>query len=162
MSEEAEKTELYKTQLKVAGIVAGIFVVFFALLVLFALLARGQWNKGLRLSVENTLSDAEVPFNSLEPVELRSTSEVNCAVFKDSQSDMYVAIIRITTIYGPLPAVYTYTKGRLNAEFVSFAELHSKAASQITNASLSGAVDYWAKKLPAIIQSAPSYKEEAR
>ena len=66
--------------------------------------------------------------------------------------DLYKAIIlRIQTLYGPLPAVFIMDKEK-NVQFVGFSSVHGIVAEQLINNSNSKRINYWKKKIPDILQ----------
>ena len=174
MSETTEKTEPVEQQelnrqLKIAGITAGILVVTLGLLLSLVLLSRNSWNNGLRLTVAKTLSEETGTVYTVSPaINLNSTLETECAVFSiaprglTDDASHYAAIVRLTTLYGPLAAVYTYNTEAASADFLAYAELHSKAKNQIVTSTQNTVIDYWAHKLPDIITQALESTSEVR
>ncbi|MBQ5491830.1 MAG: hypothetical protein IIT68_07225 [Treponema sp.] len=174
MSETTEKTEPVaeqerNNQLKTAGITFGIMVVTLALLLCFTLLAHNSWNRGLRSVVSKTLSEQTgTVYTVSQALDLNSTLETECAVFTiaprgfTDDGSRYAVIVRVTTLYGPLAAVYTYTAGAASAEFLTYAELHSKAKPQIIQTTQDTVLDYWAQKIPGIVNAAKVSSPEVR
>lgn len=172
MSETTEKTEPAETQemnsqLKTAGITFGIMVVTLALLTCFTLLAHNSWKNGLRNIVAKTLSEQTgTVYTVSSALDLNSTLETECAVFTitprgfTDDGSHFAAIVRVTTLYGPLAAVYTYNAGAASAEFLTYAELHSKTKYQITEATQNTVLDYWSQKIPGIINAAMEHSTE--
>ena len=60
-------------------------------------------------------------------------------------------IIRIQTLYGPLPAVYIMDSEK-NVEFVGYSTTTGRIAKQLNENRLNKSIIYWKKKIPQIIK----------
>ncbi|MCI7577483.1 MAG: hypothetical protein MST12_04440 [Spirochaetia bacterium] len=143
-----------------AGIFCGILVVFFGLLVTLSLVSRKSWRTGLRSEIGkvfllNSISEYSVG----EYVKVNSGMTVNCAVYKlnsvedNKKSYDYAVIIRVPTLYGPMAAVYLFSRSNGNVIFVDFAQLDVPVSKSVKNSSMNSQIAYWAGKIPAIVNN---------
>jgi hypothetical protein len=155
-----------KQQIISYALFAAILLVLFGITLLFTIIARKSWNNGLREQVQltlnkNQLSDCivgkEIPLDSAI---ITSCNAFDVSVKGKKNSDTQKAvIIKITTMYGPMPAVYLYDNGT-EAKFIDFASFEGKAVKQIKDMSLNSQIAYWGKRIPSILSSKPKNSAE--
>lgn len=162
--EHEEQIDLsqYKERLIQYGIFSGILVVFFALLVLFTLISRSSWEKGLRQQVEQVLPDG---YTVLAADELNTPFVVSCASFalaRDGTADaaLHAVIIRAVTSYGPFPMVYLYDERKSSADFVCVLAASARTEESIISSARNSQIAYWERRIPGIIRTAASPAEE--
>ena len=152
-----ERKLFYKTLLIKCGIFCGILAGFFAVLILFTLLGRNSWKNGLKKETAQVLED-----NAIENIQLgnwikiKTALTVSVSVYEafseDTENEMYAVIIRVPTLYGPVPAVYIYSS-KNGAKFVGFSHIAGKTNSRIKMNAENSQIEYWKNKIPAIINS---------
>jgi len=148
--------ERYKKQLAKFGIFILILTTCMAFLILFTLMARRSWQEGLRAQVIEYFESKGKKVNVHEGDKLRSVFSVSAASFKVEglEKDCHAVIIRITTLYGPVAALYTCTDDEFrDVEFVDFLKLSPKISVAVKNSSLNSQVSYWKKAIPKIVDS---------
>ena len=59
-------------------------------------------------------------------------------------------ILRIQTLYGPLPGVFLIDAEE-NVEFVGFVSLHGRIAEQIKHNDKTTRIQFWKEKIPYIL-----------
>lgn len=155
-----EKKLFYKTLLIKCGIFCGILAGFFAVLVLFTLLGRNSWKNGLKKETSQVLKD-----NGIENIQLgnwvkiKTALTVSVSVYEaisenteNTENEMYAVIIRVPTLYGPVPAVYIYSD-KNGAQFIGFSHIAGKTNSHIKASSENSQIEYWKNKIPVILNS---------
>ena len=133
-----------------------ILLVTFSILTYSAILSRKSWTKNLGASVQKVLDEYQSATWTIEaPIALKTPVSVNSAAYqirnkKDGSVEKAV-IVRITTFYGPLPAVYIYKEGQ-EAEFVGYSSLHGRIRLQLANNRSDKRREYWQSKIPDILK----------
>ena len=153
------RSAFYKQLFARYGIFCGILVAMLGILILFTLLSRNSWKKTLAFEVQQVLQENSANnYQVGEKLQLASLFETVCAVFhlsSDNARDtkqFYGVIIRITTIYGPLPAVYVYDSKNKTAHFIDFADMNNIASPRISENSMNSQISRWAKRIPSIVE----------
>ena len=70
----------------------------------------------------------------------------------NAENEMYALIVRVPTLYGPVPAVYIYSN-KNGAEFIGFSHIAGKTNFHIKENSENSQIEYWKNKIPAIINT---------
>lgn len=148
----------YKPQLIKTGIFAALIVVLGGLLISLTLLSRSFWRDGLRNKINSVLAlqDSGMKAGEWCKIDSNLTSQISAyrAVTENNQTaDMYLAICRVNTIYGPLPAVFKLRSTAIRGEFVSFCDLSPRAEENITQISMKSQISYWEAKLPEVLKT---------
>ena len=147
-----------KKLLKQYGIFAGIIIGLFALLTCVILLSENKWQNGLKEEISRVLEE-EAPGEWIvgEYIEINAPVALSSACFqvrrKDNGAKKYALIVRIETIYGPLPAVFLYNDKSV-AQFIGIAGLHGRVRKVIGNGKNDAKINYWIKRIPDIVRNA--------
>lgn len=136
-----------------------ILIVIFGLLIYPVLVSKKSWNTNLKTSVQKVLDEYNPgAWEVIEPIEINKPISSNCAAYTvksiNNKSDKVEAIIlRITTFYGPLPAVYLYFPEREidSVVFAGYSSLHGRVRTQLNNNIIDKRQEYWIKKIPEIL-----------
>ena len=133
-----------------------ILLVIFSILSYSIVLSRKSWNKNLGVSVQKVLEEYEPSTWSIEaPIQIKTSIAVNSAAYQiRNKKDGTVAkavIVRITTFYGPLPAVYIYKEGQ-KTDFIGYASLHGRINELLKNNKSDKRREYWQSKIPEILK----------
>ncbi|MBQ9494257.1 MAG: hypothetical protein IJR50_01290 [Treponema sp.] len=135
------------------GICVGCMLAACALLVVTIVFSRNSQRASLKADVVAVLEE-KVPdvWEVGEYVPLDSPIELSASCFAASTAaeSGYVLIMRIETLYGPFPAVFTYTE-REGTQFVGIATLHGRIATLMENGSQSKQLQYWKARVPLLI-----------
>lgn len=135
---------------------------FIVLLILFAsgilisltFLSNTSWEKGLKVSVENVLSEESDDWVVGDNIEITSPMSTNACAFEIYNTQTHekakAVILRITTMYGPQSGVFIYHEDE-KIEFVGYSSLHGRIAEQIKNKPFDKRLDYWQDKIPEIL-----------
>ncbi len=153
---ESETSAYYKTLLIKGGIFCASLAVVFGILVVSVFFAGRSWKKGLMAEVSTVLEKNESDFVPYEYVRVKSNLTVGIAVFrcKDSRgAQSYGVISRVSTLYGPMAAVYLYSDNSPSAEFVDFVLPEGSVHERVSNASIHSQIDYWGKKIPHVVKN---------
>ncbi|MBQ2313363.1 MAG: hypothetical protein II187_00480 [Treponema sp.] len=163
---EGEHEELidlsqYKERLIQYGLFSAMLVVFFGLLVLFTLLSRNAWDKGLCLQVEQVLPE---DYTIVSTDVLQSPFVVSCASFslvrntqgKSAGTDegLHAVIIRVMTSFGPFPMVFLYDERKSSADFVCLLTGSSRVEDSIISSARNSQIAYWERRIPKIVRTA--------
>lgn len=137
-----------------------IALVLFSLLILMIFVARDTWDMRLQKRVTQTIErlypGEYVAGNKLVlegPYATSAAAYELVPVSSQKTGPLYGVIIRIATLYGPLPAVYRYSPNS-GAEFIGFAvfDPHIGKEAAITE-SLRNSVQVlrWEKRIPRLL-----------
>lgn len=158
MSEDiSNKTgkEFYKFFFIRYGLLLAFFAVFFFLTIYGSVLSRKAWQKNLRPSIEKVLEEKEPNTWILEKyVRIENPFTLNAVCYEARNrmnGDVYKAVLlRITTFYGPLPAVFLVSPDN-NVELAGIADFHGRVKTQIETSVNSVRAEYWKKLIPTIL-----------
>lgn len=161
-----ESKVFYKKLLIKYGILTGIIAVIFGLLVLFCLISRGSWKRGLSAQVNSVLERCGEEYRTFEWIPSDNGFSDSASFYSLSageqgrEKDMYAVIIRVTTIYGPLPAVFVYNAKSDSSSFAGFADLEGPVADKMTAIAEPSVIEFWKKRIPSIAQTLKHEKAE--
>lgn len=144
----------YKDFFKRYGIFLLILVVIFGILIYSIFLSQRSWTQNLKNSVQVVLEERDPNTWTVENnVKIKNPFTMNAACYEvrnRKSGTLYKAvIIRIQTLYGPIPAVFMLDDD--SVYFVGYSSLHGVIASQLENNKTSKRIEYWIHKIPAII-----------
>lgn len=147
------------------GMLAGAFIVAFALLVLMVFASRGSKDRGLRETIERTV-EAYRPgaFAIGGKADFKSSLSSSCAVYeceiKDNPDlECYALAMRITTFAGPEPAVFVCT--RTGAQFIGYCIDNGKLEPVLNPEHSPANIRYWQYELPGILLKAGVFNDDA-
>lgn len=136
------------------GILLALFLFAFVILIYSVKLSRKGWSVGLRNSVEKVLNEKQDLWLVGDNITLSNPITTNACAFeilnKETKETATAVIVRITTVYGPLSAVYISDENE-NVVFAGFSSLHGRIAKQFENKKIDQGIDYWKKKVPSIL-----------
>lgn len=152
-----------KKQLIQAGIFSGAVLIMFLLLAFFAAIARGNWERGLRAALDETLEESGLRSGKFIP--LKSALSTSAALFElegegTAAGNHFVLIVRETSSWGPLPAVFVYRDGRTS--FAGIAYMKSSVARNWTAGADDRQTGYWQDRAAQIFERAALQKKEAK
>ena len=143
-----------KEALQEYGIFAGCIVLLVLVLSVAAIFTRSAFHSGIKTEIVRVLEEAEpgvwhigdfVDFDA--PV----SSSAACFSVKGGSGSGYACIVRMETMYGPLPAVFI-SDGRHSARFVGIAGLHGRVYAAIESGGAKSQIRYWAERIPRLIR----------
>ncbi|MBC6719996.1 hypothetical protein [Treponema sp. Marseille-Q4130] len=143
-----------KEALQEYGIFAGCIVLLAVVLSVAAIFTKGAGQAGIKTEIARVLEEAEpgvwhigdfVDFDA--PV----SSSAACFSVKGGSVSGYACIVRMETMYGPLPAVFI-SDGRHTARFVGIAGLHGRVYAAIESGGAKSQIRYWAERIPRLIR----------
>lgn len=149
-----------KKRLMQCGIFFAILLILFGVLVFFTIVSRSSWQRGLEQQVAQTLSEHQHTYTIVDKDVLDSPFVSSAASFLVTNGDSatplgasteHAVIVRVPTLFGPLPAVYLYTEGEKTATFVAFATLDGKARAAVEANAKNAQIAYWATRIPKIV-----------
>lgn len=150
------------TYLKKFGILVGVLTGIFIIIAGVTLASRRSWVKGLAINVDSVLNDSYGEFTVEENIPVLSGFNVSGAIYKvakaSSAYDYYAMILRVQTMYGPLPGVFLYEPGKDYSTFMGFTTVTGSVANQIYDVSKNSQIEFWEMKVPEIIDA--SLKKE--
>lgn len=138
------------------GILAAIIVVLFGILIYPIKVSQKSWKNSLRANIEFVLDEREPNGWSVEDcVPLKNPFCLNAACYNArnrTTGELYkVMIIRIQTLYGPLPGVFLIDKSD-EVQFAGFSSLHGRISNQIKNNKKTARIEFWKAKIPDILK----------
>lgn len=147
---------------RIFGCFAGILVFFFLSLFGVIKLSEKSWNEGLKQSIHTLLTQKYPDTWSIgNRIPLNSTFSTSANLYelrnKDNAEKYYVIILRITTLYGHMPAVYIYNKTK-GAEFVGYSAVQGRIKKLLEENYADSSINYWMERIPLIIQKAEEKK----
>lgn len=137
------------------GIFVVIIIVLFGILIYPIKVSQKSWIKNLRSNIEFVLDEREPNGWIVEsPVPIKNSFCLSAACYNArnrTSGDLYkVMILRIQTLYGPLPGVFLIDAEE-NVEFVGFVSLHGRIAEQIKHNDKTTRIQFWKEKIPYIL-----------
>ncbi len=142
------------------GFFTGVVLVLFVLLSLMAFAARPTWEERLQRRVAQTVERLYPgEYVAGERVPLRGSHATSAAAYElvpvsgQVRGPVYGVIVRIATLYGPLPAVYRYSP-QAGAEFIGFAvfDPHIGKEAAITESLRNSLqVRRWEERIPKLL-----------
>ena len=142
---------------RIFGCFIGIIVFFLAVLVGMIKLSEKKWDSGLRESVQNVLDEKNPGIWTVgNSVPLNSPFSTSAALFElrssESAEKYYALIIRITTLYGHMPAVFVYS-GSKGAEFAGYSAVQGRVKKLLEENYADSSISYWLERIPSVIQA---------
>ena len=141
------------------GIFVASIAILFGLMFYFVKLSCKSWNKYLRSNVEITLEENEPNTWTIDnPIKIKNSFAMNAAGFevrnRKNGETRKALIIRVQSIYGPLPAVFTVSKDG-EVYFSGYSSIHSRVLTQLNSDVLNKKLEYWKEKIPYILELSP-------
>lgn len=137
-----------------------VILILLTLLVLMVFVSRDTWDKRLQKRVAQTIERLYPgEYVAGNKVELQGPYATSAAAYElvpvssQKSGPLYGVIIRVTTLYGPLPAVYRYSSAT-GTEFMGFAVFDShigKEAAITESLRNSVQVSRWEKRIPILL-----------
>ena len=146
------------------GIFFGMLLLFMLILMLLGKVSAGRWESGLRRSVAAVLDEKQAGVWTLEDaVEITTPLSMGAAAYRATRAEdgaeAVAVILRVQTLFGPLPAVFMQT-GEEPAAFIGFASVHGRIAELLDAFAVSPRISYWRRKIGTILEA--SEAEAAR
>ena len=138
------------------GIFVAILTILIGLLIYPIKVSQKFWTHNLRTTVEKVLDERNPNTWTVEnSVNINNQFTTNAACYdarNRKTGDVYKAmIVRIQTLYGPLPAVFLIDNNR-EVDFVGYSSLHGVVNEQLMNNTNSKRIKYWIEKIPTILE----------
>lgn len=159
-----------KKLLKDYGIFIGFIVFFFSILLLLSLFSYKKWSNSLKIQVEEVLGkSAPGSYIVGDNVRINSLFSVSAACYKVlpareenniKTGNVYAVIMRVTTIYGPLPAVFIYDDVN-GTSFKGFACLDEELEKHFEETLKNSQLQYWEKQIPKMLEKANVASKQA-
>ncbi|MBQ7166553.1 MAG: hypothetical protein IJR93_06410 [Treponema sp.] len=144
---------VYKKQFIQFGIFIAFLVVLFAVTAVFAALSSSAVRRGLGDSVRAALDSNGYEDVMLEaPCEIQGPLSVTASAYTVSGSGYsYAVILRITTMAGPVPAVFLYDGTSAKADFLCYLSLSKRVERMLLDSTRHSLIEYWAVRLPEML-----------
>ena len=147
--------ENQKKYWKTFGIFFGILVFFVGILFGMIKFSQNNWTSCLKNDVQDILNAKSLDTWKVgKSVQLKSAFSTSSAVYEalnmDSSEKCYAIIIRITTLYGHMPAVFVYNQKK-NAEFIGYVAVKGRIKTLLEENYSDSSVTYWLERIPNII-----------
>lgn len=146
----------YKIFFKNYGIVVAYLVIIFGILIYFSKISQKSWQKNLKTTTQTVLNEYfDNEWTVGNPVRIKNALSQSSACFETynkKNGEMYKSIIiRIQTMYGPLPAVFIVDKEN-NVTFAGYSSVHGRVQNQLNNNNNNKRILYWKQKIPEILK----------
>ena len=137
------------------GIFAGVFSVILFLCVYSTVISKKYWNRNLSANVLTVLTETTGDgWSIIEPVEIQNPFALNCAAFdvrnKSLDKNFIAIIIRINSMYGPIPAVFL-VDDKNNVNFVDYSNIHGTVKNQIEFEKYNNRIELYKNRIPSIL-----------
>jgi len=143
-----------KEALQEYGIFAGCIVLLAIVLSVAAIFTKGAMHAGIKTEIARVLEEAEPGvwhIGSFVDFAAPISSSAACFSAASRNGDGYACIVRLETMYGPLPAVFI-SDGKHTARFVGVAGLHGRIYTAIESGGAKSQIRYWAERIPSLIR----------
>lgn len=145
-----EKT---KTQLASCGSFTGILLLLFIILSGLVFLSLSSWENGLRKNTDYVLQGYSENLHCGEMLPIKEGIVTSAAFYQLMDKDTvkgYAAIVRMTTYYGPVPAVFIQEQNSSEVIFAGVYGLRSSINMEFSNDSNDLVINYWKDKCSRI------------
>lgn len=144
---------VYKKQFIQFGVFIAFLVVLFAVTAVFAALSSSSLRRGLGDCVRAALDSNGYEYVMLEsPYEIKSPLSVTASAYRISGSKYtHAVIIRLTTMAGPVPAVFLYDGSSAKADFLCYLSLSKRVERMLLDSTRHSLIEYWAVRLPGML-----------
>ena len=158
MEEKLENKIEPKELWRVFGIFIAVITFFFLVIVSLVMISRNPYEKKLANEIQVVLDEYNPnKWTVGEKIDLKSSFSYSGAMYhlvsKNGSDKNYAVLIRINTLYGPLPAVFVYNKNK-GTEFIGFQGLHGRVKNILLSNYSSIRLKYWINKIPEIVSKA--------
>lgn len=149
------KTISYKDFFIRYGIFTGLCVILLFFCVYSTILSKKGWNNNLSHNVLNVLNEVtgeEWEINSW--IEVNNPFAMNCAAFntvnKSNEKKYLSLVIRINSMYGPIPAVFLVDENK-EVRFVGYSNVHGFVKNQIDFERFNNRIELYRQRIPNIL-----------
>lgn len=151
-----KQTISYKTFFRNYLIFTLIAALIFLLLVYSVKISQPRWNNNLRVTVQSVLDENEPDTWLVESAVNINNPLITSAACYDTKNkkngEYYKSIIiRIQTLYGPVPGVFIVDKNS-DVIFVGYAVFHGRIAELMHKNMNTKRIEYWKNRIPEIIK----------
>lgn len=148
------RVQEYKKVLMNFGILAGIILIMFGVLVLFTITSRKSVDNGIKEQVQKVLDDCDLDFNVGDSIDIEATISYSMRAYRlvslDGKCDSIAVIMRCPTMFGAQAALFIYNVSTSSAYFIDFANISGMAKKVIVDATMKSQIEYWVVKIPQI------------
>ena len=147
---------VYKKQFIKFWLFIAFLIVLFAIPAAFSALSYHSTQNGLKDSLVTALKEhGYEDLTILDSYEIQNPFTVGVAAYSVADSPYsYAVIIKLTTMVGPVPAVFLYDTASPKADFVCFLSLGKRVERFLTDNTGLSLIEYWARRLPQILSAA--------
>lgn len=144
-----------KELLRIYGIFSGILIFMLGIIIGAVKISERRRENKLRAAVvkvfsENTEDERQIG----KFIKIKSPASLNAALYEindlRSASKDYALILRVQTLYGPVPAVFLYNKDG-GAKLIGFAAISGRIKRLLQDDSSNPRISYWEKRIPGIV-----------
>ncbi len=149
----SEMLLVYKKQFIKFWLFIAFLIVLFTLPAIFSALSYRSTQNGLKNSLMTALKDHGYEDLQLTEIcEIQNPFTVGAAAYTvEGSSYSCAVIIRITTMVGPVPAVFLYDSSSEKADFLCYLTLGNRVERFLLDSTRSSLIEYWAYRLPQIL-----------
>ena len=144
---------VYKKQFIKFGLFIAFLIVLFAIPAVFSALSYRFTQDGLKDSLAVALKE-----HGYDDIELTDSYEIPnpftvaaAAYSVEGSRYSYAVIIKLTTMVGPVPAVFLYDTSASRADFICYLTLGKRVERLLVDSTGFSFVEYWAIRLPQVL-----------
>lgn len=146
----------YKDFFKIYGVLVIYLLLIFCILIYFTKISKKSWNINLKNTTQTVLdenNENEWILGNVIKINNPLSQSAACFEAKNKKNgEVYKAIIiRIQTLYGPIPAVFVVDVNN-NVDFIGYSSVHGKVQKQLMNNVRNKRIGYWKRKIPEILK----------
>lgn len=138
------------------GFVVAYLVIIFGILIYITKVSQKSWQNNLKTTVQTVLDDySNSEWQVGNSIKIKNALSQTTACYEarnKKNGEMYKAvIIRVQTLYGPIPAVFVVTNND-EVSFIGYSSVHGKVQKQLINNNMNKRLNYWQNKIPEILR----------
>lgn len=153
-----------KTQLTSCGSFTGILLLLFLMLSGLVFLSLSSWENGLRKNTDFVLQGYSENLHCGKMLPVKEGITTSACFYELMDKDTvkgYAAIVRMTTYYGPVPAVFIQEHNSGEVVFAGVYGLRSSVNNEFNNDSNDLVINYWKDKCSRIFAEYKKSQEDA-
>lgn len=146
----------YKLFFKNYGIVVAYLTIIFGILIYVTKVSQKSWQNNLKTSTQIVLDEYnpnEWIIGNNIPIKNSLSQSSACYEARNKKNgEIYkVVILRVQTLYGPIPSVFSVDKDN-EVNFIGYSTVHGRIQKQIIQNRSNKRINYWKEKIPEIIK----------
>jgi len=149
----------YKKQLKKFALFFSVIIILTFIVILVNLFANKKNTIGLKNILSENLGEEYI---LKDEVKILNTMKVGAICFeaKKGSSNLNVILLRVTTLYGPIPCIFIYDTQTKTTTFFDYVNVNERIKTHLPPTETDKVIQYWTNKIPEIITTTKEGKNE--